>query len=124
MGSGCEMRLRAGPAWGDEQFPAAESRPRVEELAMVRGECENGSNGRGAPPSGHRPTAFGVGNRGAERPWRFVAEVVCACPRCDGAVIRMPRRFVDRLVSIVVPVHRFRCRSFGCNWEGNLREKR
>jgi hypothetical protein len=28
---------------------------------------------------------------------------------------------VDRLVSIFYPVHRYRCRSFVCNWEGNLR---
>jgi hypothetical protein len=32
----------------------------------------------------------------------------------------MPRRFVDRVISLVHPVHRYRCPSFICNWEGNL----
>jgi len=35
-------------------------------------------------------------------------------------VNRIPRRFVDRLLSIAYPVHRYHCRSFICNWEGNL----
>ncbi len=43
-----------------------------------------------------------------------------ACPRCNASVNRIPRRFVDRVVSVVHPVHRYRCRSFICNWEGNL----
>jgi len=35
-------------------------------------------------------------------------------------VNRVPRRFIDRLLSLVCPVHRYHCRSFICNWEGNL----
>ena len=48
----------------------------------------------------------------------------CACPRCNGAAYRVPRRFVDLLVSMFITVNRYRCRSVGCGWEGNLRVKR
>lgn len=44
-----------------------------------------------------------------------------ACPRCKGSVYRVPRRFVDLLLSIFVPVRRYRCDEMGCYWEGNLR---
>lgn len=47
-----------------------------------------------------------------------------ACPRCKGAVYRIPRRFVDLLLSVFVPVHRYRCDEMGCTWEGNLRTTR
>lgn len=43
------------------------------------------------------------------------------CPDCHSTLNRVPRRFIDRLLSLVYPVHRYRCRSFDCNWEGNLR---
>lgn len=45
------------------------------------------------------------------------------CPRCAGPIDRVRRRAVDRLLSLVVPVQRFRCSSFGCNWCGLLRER-
>jgi hypothetical protein len=48
----------------------------------------------------------------------------CACPRCNGPAIRVPRRFVDLLVSMFMTVSRYRCRSADCGWEGNLRVKR
>lgn len=44
-----------------------------------------------------------------------------ACPRCKGSVYRVPRRFVDLLLSVFVPVRRYRCDELGCSWEGNLR---
>lgn len=44
-----------------------------------------------------------------------------ACPRCKGSVYRVPRRFVDLLLSTLMPVHRYRCDEMGCTWEGNLR---
>jgi uncharacterized protein with PIN domain len=49
-----------------------------------------------------------------------------SCPRCNGSVLRVRRRFVDRLVSLITPVHRFRCRAkgWGCDWEGNRRVTR
>jgi hypothetical protein len=43
-----------------------------------------------------------------------------ACPCCNGWVYRVPRRFVDGLTHVHAPVHRYRCRSPGCSWEGNL----
>lgn len=46
------------------------------------------------------------------------------CPRCNGAMHRIPRRFVDYLVSIFMTVHRYRCDAMNCSWEGCLRAKR
>lgn len=46
-----------------------------------------------------------------------------ACPCCKGAVFSVPRRAVDLLLSIFIPVARFRCRSMCCSWEGNLRAR-
>jgi len=43
------------------------------------------------------------------------------CPLCGGALLRMPRRPVDRLASLVRPVCRYRCMAVHCQWEGNLR---
>ena len=31
---------------------------------------------------------------------------------------------VDHVLSTLMPVHRYRCMSMSCNWEGNLRNKR
>lgn len=57
---------------------------------------------------------------GAERP---VARRVLTCPLCQGAVHHIPRRWIDRLLSIVMPVSRYRCATMRCQWEGNLRGK-
>jgi len=43
------------------------------------------------------------------------------CPVCGGPVRRVHRRMVDRLLSMVVPVHRFQCKAVDCAWRGNLR---
>jgi len=45
------------------------------------------------------------------------------CPLCHGTMNRIPRRFVDLVLSMFIPVRRYRCRSFDCDWEGNLRTK-
>lgn len=45
------------------------------------------------------------------------------CPRCSGAVGRVPRHVADRLISLLVPVRRYRCRAMGCRWEGTLRDE-
>jgi hypothetical protein len=47
-----------------------------------------------------------------------------SCPRCKSSVFRVSRRFLDLLVSIFMPVRRYRCISMECPWEGNFREKR
>jgi len=48
------------------------------------------------------------------------------CPLCNSPVDRVRRRILDRLVSWISPVYRYRCRmkGWGCDWEGNLRTKR
>lgn len=46
------------------------------------------------------------------------------CPRCSGPVLRVRRRIIDRMISLFVPVHRYRCNALGCTWEGNLRTHR
>ncbi|BAL27249.1 hypothetical protein AZKH_p0366 (plasmid) [Azoarcus sp. KH32C] len=46
------------------------------------------------------------------------------CPRCNGTVYRVQRRLIDLLLSAFVPVHRYRCNTMGCNWEGNQRVSR
>lgn len=43
------------------------------------------------------------------------------CPKCHNPIYRVRRRFIDRLGSLFVPCHRYRCHSFGCHWEGNLK---
>jgi len=43
------------------------------------------------------------------------------CPRCRGALIRIRRRPIDRVISWLLPRHRYRCQSIGCGWEGTLR---
>ncbi len=47
-----------------------------------------------------------------------------ACPQCSAALDRIPRRWTDRLLSLVTPLRRYRCRSIVCAWEGNLRRGR
>ncbi len=45
------------------------------------------------------------------------------CPQCGSAVDRVPRRWMDRLVSLFTPTRRYRCRSLLCRWEGRVRSK-
>jgi hypothetical protein len=45
---------------------------------------------------------------------------VSVCPGCYGPVYRVPRRVIDRLISLVSPRHRYECRSPDCCWEGTL----
>ena len=46
-----------------------------------------------------------------------------SCPVCHGGIERIRRRWIDRVVSLVLPMQRYRCQSrgWGCEWEGNLR---
>ncbi|WP_184201580.1 hypothetical protein [Chitinimonas taiwanensis] len=43
------------------------------------------------------------------------------CPRCQGDTFRIPRNLLDRLISRFVLVHRYRCHSLRCGWEGRVR---
>jgi hypothetical protein len=45
------------------------------------------------------------------------------CLRCRGNLIRVPRRFGDRLLSLVVPVWRFRCADPACAGERLIRRR-
>jgi uncharacterized protein with PIN domain len=47
-----------------------------------------------------------------------------ACPHCNGPIARVPRRVVDRLMSLIRPRHRYRCVAIRCDWIGNLRQNR
>ena len=47
------------------------------------------------------------------------------CPQCQrsgssGQLMRVHRRFVDRVISLFRPLRRYRCQSMDCDWEGNL----
>ena len=41
------------------------------------------------------------------------------CPHCHGCAHRIPRRPIDRIVSLFAQVRRYWC--YECNWQGNLR---
>jgi hypothetical protein len=61
----------------------------------------------------HRPSHYG---KSTERDLH--------CPRCQGGLVRIRRRPVDRLVSVILPRRRYRCVAIGCGWEGTLRAER
>ena len=42
------------------------------------------------------------------------------CPRCGGRVIRIRRRPIDRLISLIRPVRRYQCEKPNCGWIGNV----
>ncbi len=43
------------------------------------------------------------------------------CPLCSASLVRMPRRAIDHLLSRFVPLQRYRCERFACQWQGNIR---
>jgi len=44
------------------------------------------------------------------------------CPVCNGPVYRVRRRFIDRLIGLLIPLRRYRCSEPHCRREGNLRK--
>lgn len=50
-------------------------------------------------------------------PYRHVKQT---CPQCGEPALRIPRRLVDRLTSLVHPVQRYQCTALECEWQGNL----
>jgi hypothetical protein len=63
-------------------------------------------------------------NPPAEGPVPHVSGEGARCPRCGNTgLLRIHRRLLDRLLSLVRPVYRFRCANPGCAWEGNLSQK-
>ena len=56
----------------------------------------------------------------AEESHWFRWDQTVRCPKCGGEVSRIHRRPLDRLRSLVSPVHRYRCYDLRCRWEGTL----
>jgi hypothetical protein len=53
--------------------------------------------------------------------WRLRGTAALAnthCPRCGEGLQRVHRRFPDRVISIFVPVRRYRCSNRNCGWMG------
>jgi hypothetical protein len=53
--------------------------------------------------------------------WRLIhnsALALLRCPRCDGNIHRVHRHALDRLISLYVPVQRYRCANDQCLWHG------
>jgi len=44
------------------------------------------------------------------------------CPRCKSPTYRVRRKRRDRLISLMVPVYRYKCESFKCDWTGVVRQ--
>ena len=45
----------------------------------------------------------------------------CKCPICSGYAVRIRRRYTDRIISLFVSVHRYKCQDQHCQWQGNIR---
>ena len=46
------------------------------------------------------------------------------CPICgQSGLVRIRRRFIDRILNLFVRQRRFRCTQPGCQWQGNLRRR-
>lgn len=58
---------------------------------------------------------------GATVAYHIESSRACACPICGKrGLLRIRRRFIDRVLSLFVRQRRFRCTHSGCHWEGNL----
>ncbi len=51
-------------------------------------------------------------------------DTALGCPRCGSVLVRVRRKPFDRLLSLLSPRRRYRCRAMGCGWEGALHIKR
>lgn len=45
-------------------------------------------------------------------------DVFYMCPQCASYARRIRRRFLDRMISLVIPVSRYKCQC--CHWQGNV----
>lgn len=53
--------------------------------------------------------------------WRLLNTpglTVLSCPRCNGAIKRVHRHALDRLLNLYLPVRRYRCAGRECGWHG------
>lgn len=51
---------------------------------------------------------------------RYIQVYEVFCAQCLGPTYRVPRRWSDRLKSLVEPCSRYRCRDLLCGWEGTV----
>src|SRR5687768_16629375 len=56
-----------------------------------------------------------------DRGWTVRRRPPRPCPKCGAPALRVSRRTIDRLFSVLKPVRRYRCGNAGCAWIGNLR---
>ena len=59
------------------------------------------------------------GNGEDQRP-KVSKSHISVCPKCNGPVFREHRRFIDRLISLLRPMRRYRCDAHICQWKGIL----
>ena len=45
------------------------------------------------------------------------------CPKCEGELKKIHRLRLDRAVSLVYPVYRYRCKKSGCDFEGCIADR-
>ena len=45
------------------------------------------------------------------------------CPECGESLKRVRRSFGERMLSLIAPRFRYRCRSYVCRWEGSLPDR-
>lgn len=53
--------------------------------------------------------------------WRLLRNPALStpvCPRCQGPIQRIHRTRLDRIISLYVPVRRYRCADRECRWQG------
>ena len=55
-----------------------------------------------------------------ERGWIVRRRPTSPCPKCGSSAVRVERRPVDRLYSLIRPVRRYQCSARECRWTGNL----
>lgn len=109
----CPPRPQANSLAGDRQCETAWPLERLNDDAALDGD-------RAEPFESQRPcraSRLRYERDGGASPRRMTTGPP-VCPLCGEEVIRIRRRIVDRLQSLIRPVHRYRCR---CGWEGNLR---
>ena len=44
------------------------------------------------------------------------------CPICGSYTTRVHRRMIDRIASLIIPVHRYKCHNYQCQWQGNVKQ--
>ena len=62
--------------------------------------------------------AVGILYRVRWRLMRTPSLTTIRCPQCDAGIHRVHRHTLDRLIGIIVPVHRYRCSNSDCRWDG------